>query len=161
MLTRISTPDTVSQTVKPAIVRGALRWNRTIDTRIFSPLLYLLSYQGVFGERGENRTLDPSIKSALLYQLSYPLIVATRKGVEPSTFGVTGQRSDQLSYRAMAPQQISLTSIIHRASHVLPLLPNITYPLYLGIVMIIFTRAHYYFGQMVLGEGLEPPQASL
>ena len=26
---------------------GALRWNRTIDRRIFSPLLYQLSYQGV------------------------------------------------------------------------------------------------------------------
>ena len=25
---------------------GALRWNRTTDTRIFSPLLYRLSYQG-------------------------------------------------------------------------------------------------------------------
>ena len=90
MLTRISTPDMVSQTVKPAIVRGALRWNRTIDTRIFSPLLYLLSYQGIFGERGEDRTLDNMIKSHVLYQLSYPLKMATRKGVEPSTSSVTG-----------------------------------------------------------------------
>ncbi len=42
---------------------GASEWNRTTDTRIFSPLLYQLSYRG---------------------------ILATRKGLEPSTSSVTG-----------------------------------------------------------------------
>ena len=59
---------------------GASGRNRTSDTRIFSPLLYQLSYLGLFG-----------------YEL-YPL--ATRKGLEPSTSGVTGRRSNQLNYRA-------------------------------------------------------------
>ena len=30
---------------------GALSWNRTNDTRIFSPLLYRLSYQGMFANK--------------------------------------------------------------------------------------------------------------
>ena len=55
--------------------------NRTSDTRIFSPLLYQLSYQRqMSGHRW------------------HPL--ATRKGLEPSTSGVTGRRSNQLNYRA-------------------------------------------------------------
>ena len=36
---------------------GALSRNRTSDTRIFSPLLYRLSYQGI-GDPEEARTLD-------------------------------------------------------------------------------------------------------
>ena len=50
--------------------------DRTGDTRIFSPLLYQLSYlativQGLNGRSAGIRTLDPVIKSHLLYQLSY------------------------------------------------------------------------------------------
>ena len=63
--------------------RGAQGRNRTSDTRIFSPLLYQLSYLGIY--RG--------------VQVRTPL--ATRKGLEPSTSGVTGRRSNQLNYRAM------------------------------------------------------------
>ena len=37
---------------------GALRWNRTTDTRIFSPLLYRLSYQGINGDSNGARTHD-------------------------------------------------------------------------------------------------------
>ena len=59
---------------------GAQSRNRTSDTRIFSPLLYQLSYLGMVGT------------------LLCPL--ATRKGLEPSTSGVTGRRSNQLNYRA-------------------------------------------------------------
>ena len=43
---------------------GASEWSRTTDTGIFSPLLYQLSY------RGKN--------------------LATRRGLEPLTFSVTG-----------------------------------------------------------------------
>ena len=62
---------------------GASGRNRTSDTRIFSPLLYQLSYLGI--EKGSDEI------STLL---------ATRKGLEPSTSGVTGRRSNQLNYRA-------------------------------------------------------------
>ena len=45
-------------------------WNRTSDTRIFSPLLYQLSYLGI-NERAGIRTRDNLIKSQVLYRLSY------------------------------------------------------------------------------------------
>ena len=55
------------------ILRGATR-NRTGDTRIFSPLLYQLSYRGK---------------------------MATRMGLEPTTSAVTGRHSNQLNHRAI------------------------------------------------------------
>ena len=59
-----------------SIVFGGQGRDRTGDTRIFSPLLYQLSYlativQGLNGRSAGIRTLDPVIKSHLLYQLSY------------------------------------------------------------------------------------------
>ena len=72
------------------------------------PLMHLedppvdtLRYPPENGASGRNRTSDTWIFSPLLYQLSYRGIkVATRKGLEPSTSGVTGRRSNQLNYRA-------------------------------------------------------------
>ena len=61
---------------------GASGRSRTNDTRIFSPLLYQLSYRGI-----SSRCCS--------------LIMATTKGLEPSTSGVTGRRSNQLNYLAM------------------------------------------------------------
>ena len=58
---------------------GASGRNRTNDTGIFSPLLYQLSYRGI----------RPSFER-----------LATRRGLEPLTSSVTGQRSNQLNYRA-------------------------------------------------------------
>ena len=60
----------------------------------------------MFGAVKGIRTLDLLITSQLLYQLSYrgissrccSLIMATTKGLEPSTSGVTGRRSNQLNY---------------------------------------------------------------
>ena len=60
---------------------GASGRGRTGDTRIFSPLLYQLSYRGI-----SSRCCS--------------LIMATTKGLEPSTSGVTGRRSNQLNYMA-------------------------------------------------------------
>ena len=62
----IRTPDLLvrSQTLYPAelraqviknkkstinIINGGSEWNRTTDTRIFSPLLYRLSYRATYG----------------------------------------------------------------------------------------------------------------
>ena len=52
------------------------------------------------GASGRSRTNDTRIFSPLLYQLSYRGKMATKKGLEPSTSGVTGRRSNQLSYLA-------------------------------------------------------------
>ena len=60
---------------------GASGRSRTNDTRIFNPLLYQLSYRGI-----SSRCCS--------------LIMATTKGLEPSTSGVTGRRSNQLNYMA-------------------------------------------------------------
>ena len=54
---------------------GASGRNRTTDTGIFSPLLYRLSYRGIFMS-------DIAI--------AHILVLATRMGLEPTTSSVTG-----------------------------------------------------------------------
>ena len=43
--------------------------------------------------QGQNRTVDTRIFSPLLYRLSYLAVGADRTGLEPATSGVTGRRS--------------------------------------------------------------------
>ena len=50
------------------MISGAQTRNRTKDTGIFSPLLYLLSYLGLKnGAEDEIRTRDPRLGKAMLY----------------------------------------------------------------------------------------------
>ena len=65
---------------------GASGRNRTNDTRIFSPLLYLLSYRGIWGSE--------------LPQYAR-CVMATPNGLEPSTSSVTGWRANRLHHRAI------------------------------------------------------------
>ena len=53
------------------------------------------------GASGQNRTVDTRIFSPLLYRLSYRGIMATRIGLEPTTSAVTGRHSNRLNYRAI------------------------------------------------------------
>ena len=68
-------------------IRGVGR-DRTADTRIFSPLLYRLSYRAI-----------PCIST-----VAFTLLVkkmAVRTGLEPATSCVTGRHSNQLNYRTI------------------------------------------------------------
>ena len=67
-----------------SVLNGASEWNRTADTRIFSPLLYQLSYRGK---------------------------LATRMGLEPMISAVTGRHSKPTElpgqYKASENAQLS------------------------------------------------------
>ena len=69
---------------------GAVDEARTRDLHLGKVALYQLSYYRLYGALGRNRTTDTVIFSHMLYRLSYQGIMATRKGLEPSTSSVTG-----------------------------------------------------------------------
>ena len=75
--------------------RGASGRNRTNDTWIFSPLLYQLSYRGIF-------RAEPKLCTFYL---------ATRNGLEPSTSSVTGWRANRLHHRAKLVETTGLEPV--------------------------------------------------
>ena len=51
--------------------------------------------------QSRNRTSDTRIFSPLLYRLSYGTIMAVWTGLEPATSAVTGRHSNQLNYQTI------------------------------------------------------------
>ena len=79
-------PDELRPQTAPLLRHlGASGRSRTNDTRIFSPLLYLLSYRGMLRRD----------------KLASPHIMATRNRLELSTSSVTGWRANRLHHRAI------------------------------------------------------------
>ena len=59
-----------------------------------------------YGAGNEIRTRYLHLGKVALCQMSYARIMATEKGLEPSTSGVTGRRSNRLNHSAMLPYLI-------------------------------------------------------
>ena len=82
--------------ISPFINNGAENETRTRDTELFPQ----------HGASAQNRTVDTGIFSPLLYQLSYRGIMATRTRLELVTSAVTGRHSNQLNHRAVFSSSI-------------------------------------------------------
>ena len=78
-----------------------------------------LSFQGSkVGAAGRIRTADLILTKDALYLLSYSSEMATKKGLEPSTSGVTGRRSNQLSYLAMILWSLFAAEAYHTTKNI-------------------------------------------
>ena len=84
---------------------GASDEARTRYLHLGKVALYQMSYTRIWCPGPELNQRHADFQSAALPtelpgQISFQRDVATRKGLEPSTSGVTGRRSNQLNYRA-------------------------------------------------------------
>ena len=86
---------------------GAVDETRTRDLHLGKVALYQLSYyrKWCLGAESNHRHVDFQ-STALPTEL--PRLVATRKGLEPSTSSVTGWHSNQLNYRTKMVGTIGL-----------------------------------------------------
>ena len=79
---------------------GAKGANRTRDTALFRRVLYRLSYLGAPICGGAPICERTACSSILFVNRDALVTLATLMGLEPTTFAVTGRRSNQLSYSA-------------------------------------------------------------
>ena len=79
-----------------------------------------LSYFRGNGASEQNRTVDTRIFSPLLYQLSYRGIMATRTRLELVTSAVTGRHSNQLNHRAVTSAVSVYRKLIPKSSQSAP-----------------------------------------
>ena len=87
----ITVLQTVALPLGYGTIYGADDEARTRYLHLGKVALYQMSYIRIFiGASGRNRTIDTGIFSPLLYRLSYRGKLATRNGFEPSTSSVTG-----------------------------------------------------------------------
>ena len=88
----------------PVTLYGASDEARTRYLHLGKVALYQMSYTRIWCLRPESNQRHADFQSAALpTELQRHMVigkVATRKGLEPSTSGVTGRRSNQLNYRA-------------------------------------------------------------
>ena len=80
---------------------GGSEWNRTIDTGIFSPLLYRLSYRAIWrSRRGLNPRSSAWQADVLTTALRDQLVAGI--GFEPMTFGLWARRATELLHPAIS-----------------------------------------------------------
>ena len=77
---------------------GAKGRNRTVDTALFRRVLYRLSYLGAPISEGAPICERTACSSISFVNRDALVTLATLMGLEPTTFAVTGRRSNQLSY---------------------------------------------------------------
>ena len=85
---------------------GAKGANRTRDTALFRRVLYRLSYLGAPICEGAPIFERIACSSISFVNCDALVTMATLMGLEPTTFAVTGRRSNQLSYSARNDRQL-------------------------------------------------------
>ena len=81
------------------LINGAVDETRTRDLHLGKVALYQLSYYRIWCLGAELNHRHCDFQSHAL-PTELPRLMATRKGLEPSTSSVTGWRTNQLYYRA-------------------------------------------------------------
>ena len=80
---------------------GASGQNRTADTRIFSPLLYRLSYRGTKWRSGRDLNPRSPVWQTSMLTTTPPDHLVAEEGFEPTTSGLWARRATRLLYSAI------------------------------------------------------------